>query len=251
MKFRDKIVLVTGAGSGIGKTTAISFAKEGANEIVNDLNSESAEKTAKEIKKLGREAIAVTADVSNYYEVKKMIETSIKCFERIDILVNCAGVIDIYKPEELPKEEWEKTININLSGVFYCCQLAGKEMIRRKSGQIINISSMAGLGGAPNQAAYTASKHGVVGLTKTLAVDWAKHNIRVNCICPGLTETAMFRQIMRKDPQTFLKRRKRIPMGRPAKPEEQANVIMFLASEEASYLNGAIINVDGGQLALR
>ena len=250
MKLKEKVALVTGAGAGIGKAIAISFAKEGANIILNDVNKENAIQVAGEIKKLGRKCEVHIVDVGHYESVKKMTEEVIKSFGRIDILVNNAGIASRTPAEKITEKIWHKVININLNGVFFCSKAVGTHMIERRNGNIINISSMAGIAAIPNDLPYVASKHGVIGITRALAIEWAKYNIRVNCICPGLTITPLVEMVSAKEPKLFSERIERIPLGRPATPNDQAQVAMFLASDESSYVTGHVIPVDGGMSAL-
>ena len=250
MKLKDKVALVTGSGSGIGKAIAIGFAKEGADVILNDLSGDILIPVANEIKSLGRKCEIQITDVSDYKSVAKMAEAAVNEFGRIDILVNNAGIASRTPAIELTPEIWGKVININLTGVFFCSIAIGKYMIEMRKGNIINISSMAGIAAIPNDLPYVASKHGVIGLTRGLAIEWAKYNVRVNCICPGLTLTPLVERAQAKEPALFAERIKRIPIGRPATVEDQAQAAIFFASENSSYITGHIMPVDGGMSAL-
>jgi NAD(P)-dependent dehydrogenase (short-subunit alcohol dehydrogenase family) len=249
-KLEGKVALVTGGGRGIGKAIALLFAKEGAKVIVNDISSDSAEKVAQEIKSSGKSALPFRADVSNYDEDKKMVQTAISEFGDIHILVNNAGIPSGFPAEEITLSQWNRMLGVCLSGPFYLCQLVGKQMITARSGKIVNMSSMAGLFGPILMADYSAAKHGVVGLTKALGVEWAKYNINVNCICPGITETEMAREWGSKYPDVMAKRLARVPLKRLAQPEDMASVALFLASSDSDYMTGSVLSVDGGNGAL-
>lgn len=250
MKLKNKVALITGSGSGIGKAIAICFAKEGADVILNDVDSDILLPVAKDIRSLGRKCEVQAADVSDYNSVLKMVDAAIKEFGHIDILVNNAGVTSRTPARELTPDIWGKVININLTGVFLCSLAVGKYMIERQQGNIINISSMAGIAAIPNDLPYVASKHGVIGITRGLAIEWAKHNVRVNCICPGLTVTPMVEKMQAKEPALLAERAERIPMGRPSTVDDQARAAVFFASEDSSYITGHIMPVDGGMSAL-
>lgn len=249
-RFKEKVVLVTGAGAGIGKAISIMFAKEGADLVLNDINKKNAIKVADEIQKIGRKSEVHICNIGHYDSVKKMAEESIKQFGHIDILVNNAGIASRTPAEKLTKEMWNEVLNVNLNGVFYCSKTIGIHMIERRCGNIINISSMAGTAAIPNDLPYVASKHAVIGITRALAIEWARYNIRVNCICPGITMTPLVEKVSIQEPDFFSKRIERIPLGRPATPDDQAKVALFLASEDSCYVTGHVIQVDGGMSAL-
>lgn len=249
MRFKDKIVVITGAGSGMGRAAAKMFASDGATVAVNDLNPEAANATVDAIAKAGGRAYALPGDVASEEIAVASIKKVVSEFGRIDVLVNNAGISTIQPATEYAA--WRKTMSINLDAPFFWSRAAAVEsMIPNRSGAIVIVSSNAGFAAFPGDVGYIASKHGVTGLTKALAVEWAKHNIRVNCLCPGLTETAMIKQMEALDANRFVERRRRIPMGRIGKPEEQAAAMLYLASDEASYVTGLIMNNDGGQMAL-
>jgi len=250
-KLEGKISLVTGAGRGIGKAISLKLAKEGSTVVLNDVDFETLKNTRGEIESFRKEkTIMIKADVSNYNEDKKMVEKILNKFHKIDILVNNAGIEGGYSAEEISLGQWNKMIGVCLNGVFFLSQLVGKEMIKQKSGKIINISSMAGLFAPPFMADYTAAKHGVVGLTKALAIDWAKYNINVNCVCPGLTKTKMVEQLKNKKPEFMKERINRIPLKRLATPEDIANGVLYLASSDSDYVTGFALCIDGGNQAL-
>jgi len=249
-KLEEKVALVTGAGRGIGKAIALLFAKEGGKVVINDIDFESAKEVAQQIQLIGKTALPFQADVSNYDEDNDMVQAAISEFGAIHILVNNAGIPSGCPAEEITLSQWNKMLGVCLSGPFYLCQLVGKQMIAARSGKIVNISSMAGLFGPILMADYSAAKHGVVGLTKALGVEWAKYNINVNCICPGITETEMAREWGSKYPDVMAKRLARVPLKRLARPEDMANAALFLASSDSDYMTGSVVCVDGGNGAL-
>lgn len=246
MKLEGKVAIITGAGLGIGRAVAHRFAQEGAMLVLNDIIEERLEEVGKALPI----ARLVVGDVAYPATAERIVTAAMEKFGRIDILVNNAGISHAYPAEDLSSDEWERIVAVNLSGEFYMAQAVGKCMIKQRFGCIINVASMAGLHGIPENVAYVASKHGVVGLTKALTVEWARYGIRVNCVCPGLTATPMVEALEKEAPTIFRERKKRIPVGRLATPEEQAAVILFLASDEASYVSGLIANVDAGSHAL-
>jgi NAD(P)-dependent dehydrogenase (short-subunit alcohol dehydrogenase family) len=248
---KGKVVIITGARRGMGRSHALSFAKEGAKIVVSDISLEDCQKVVKEIEKLGGEAIAIKCDVTKKKEVEEMVKKTIEKFGKIDILVNNAGICQFKPFLDLTEEEWDRTIDINLKGYFLCAQAAAKEMVKRKSGVIINITSIAmgqvGIG-FPNLAHYSASKGGIVAMTETLALELAPYNIRVNAIAPGAIETPMI-DPLKTDPKTMEATLARIPLHRVGKPEEVSNLVLFLASNKSSYMTGSTVVIDGGWLA--
>ena len=246
MKLKGKVALITGAGRGIGKAIALEFAREGASIVVNYSKSKKeADETVNEINKLGPKAISVRADVSKKDEVENMFESSLKEFKRIDILVNNAGIISVAAIEKITEEDWNRLIDVNLKGVFLCSQAASKIMMRQKTGKIINISSMAALWGQPDILPYCMSKGGVAQLTKSLAVEWAKYNIQVNDIAPGLFITPLTKDIF-TEPVMNKRLREKTPMGRLGKLEELQGAAIFFASSASDFVTGETIRVDGG-----
>lgn len=249
MRFKDNVVVITGAGSGMGLAAAKLFAKEGAVVAVNDLNPDSVGAAVRDIEAAGGRAFGLPGDVTDEQVAIASIKSVVAKHGRIDVLINNAGISTI-KPA-VAYDQWRKSLAVNLDAPFYWSRAAATEsMIPNKKGAIVNVSSNAAFAGFPDDVGYISSKHGVVGLTRALAVEWAKFNIRVNCLCPGLTETNMVKKMEELDPQRFVIRRARIPMGRIGKPEEQAKAMLFLASDDASYVTGLIMNNDGGQMAL-
>lgn len=246
MMFKGKVAIVTGAGRGIGKATAIALAEEGAKVVVSDLNLQSALDTSSEIRVMGFEALPVKADVSSKKEVTELVEATIRVHERIDILVNNAGIFSTTSIENMTEEEWENVINVNLKGVFLCSQAAMRSMKKQRGGKIVNIASLAAkVGGVFAGADYAASKAGVICLTKSLAKQLAPYGVNVNAVAPGVIETEMIRNWPKEVKDDFLKR---IPLGRLGTPEEVAEVVVFLVSDGARYVTGATIDVNGGFL---
>ena len=247
----NKVALVTGARRGMGKAHSIALAKQGAKVVVTDISQEECQLVVDEIKSMGGEAIALKLDVSNVVEVNQVFDEVVKQFGRLDILVNNAGIFAPKPALELTEEDWDKTIRINLKGEFLCAQRAAKEMAKNNWGRIINIASVAsgGVGvGISGGAHYTASKGGIIGMTETLADEWASLGINVNAIGPGAIDTPMTStsQIPEEAMKAMLAG---VPLKRIGKPEEVSAAVVFLASEEASYVTGATFYVDGGWLA--
>lgn len=246
-----KVAIVTGARRGIGRGIALKLAEAGADVVVSDISLEDCQKVAGEIEALDRKGLAVKCDVTQKSEVEEMVAQTVKEFGKVDILVNNAGIAGTKPFLEMTEEDWDKVLDINLKGQFLCAQSAVKEMVKQKSGRIINLASIAagqtGVGFAQS-AHYCASKGGVTAMTEAMAVEFAPLGINVNAIGPGIIETAMTEDFLadEKMKQWLLSR---IPKGRFGKPEDVAAVAVFLASDEADYVNGATIFVDGGYLA--
>jgi 3-oxoacyl-[acyl-carrier protein] reductase len=249
MRLSGKTAIVTGARRGMGRAIALAMAREGANVVVSDISQEDCQKVVDEIEKLGRKGLALKCDVSSSDDVENMVKKTVAEFGKVDILVNNAGIIG-YKPFlELTDEDWDKTLNVNLKGQFLCARAAARVMAKNKWGRIINIASISsgGCGIAfPLIAHYTASKGGVVALTEALALELTSQGINVNAICPGAIDTDMAKGA--KESGQLAQVLARIPKGRLGKPEEIANLAVFLASEESDYISGAPIVIDGGWL---
>jgi len=249
---KGKVAIITGARRGMGKSHALALAQAGAKVVVSDISQEDCEKVVEEIKKNKGEAIAVKCDVSKKEEVENVIRQAIEKWGRVDVLVNNAGICQFKPFLELTEEEWDRTLDINLKGYFLCAQTAAKEMVKQKSGVIINIASIA-MGqvgvGYPMLAHYSASKGGIVALTETMANELALYNIRVNAIAPGAIDTPMV-EAVKADPKTLEASLARIPMHRLGRPEEVSNLVLFLASDESSYMTGSTVVIDGGYLTI-
>jgi len=241
MKLENKVAIITGSGSGMGKAEALRFAKEGARVTVADMDGASAKAVADEINAAGGKAIAVTANVTKTDDILAVIKAAEDAFGPIDILVNNAGVFDKYASVlDTPLERWNFLLGVNLTSMFEFSKAVLPGMIERKHGTIVNIASVAGLVAAKGGAAYTVSKHGVIGLTKNLCSDYARYGIRVNAICPGTIETPLIADVadsIPKDP---------IPARRFGQVDEVADLAVFLASDDARFLNGAAVPIDGG-----
>ncbi|HRR45614.1 MAG TPA: SDR family NAD(P)-dependent oxidoreductase [Candidatus Paceibacterota bacterium] len=248
----NKVAIVTGARQGMGKAHAFTLAEAGAKVVISDLSLADCQKVAEEIeKKYSVKTLAIKCDVSQKEEVENLVKETINQFKKIDILVNNAGICQNKPFLELTEEDWEKTININLKGEFLMAQEVAKEMIKQKSGSIINIASIAmgqeGIGFL-NLVHYCASKGGVIGMTEAMALELAPYNIRVNAVAPGIIETPMI-NFLKTDSQSLENSLSRIPLRRLGKPEEVSNLVLFLASDESSYITGSTLVIDGGYLA--
>lgn len=245
-----KVAVVTGSSRGIGRAIAIKFAREGASVVVNSRKKADAEKVVKEIMEEGGRAVAIEADVSKAKDVQKLVAAAVKSFGKLDIFVNNAGIISFSSFLELKEEDWDALMAVDLRGVYLCMQAAAKQMIKQgKGGKIINISSIAGFIGIPRLAHYCAAKAGVIELTKEAAIELAPYKINVNSIGPGAIKTDMTKGI-EDDPEQLKQILARIPLGRLGEPEDIANAAAFLASDEADYMTGEVVFVDGGWLTL-
>ncbi len=248
-QFDGKVALVTGGGSGIGRAAILLLARDGAKVLVSDIADESGNETVQAVKKAGGEAAFVRTDVSNPDDCRKMVEAALSQFGRLDIAVNNAGIGgESNTVADYSVEGWQKVISINLNAVFYCMKFQIPAMLKNGSGSIINMASILGTVGFPNSPAYVASKHGVVGLTKAAAVEYANQGVRVNAIGPGFIQTPMIQQL-EADKQANEMLVSLHPIGRLGKAEEVAELIIWLASDKASYVSGSYYNVDGGYLA--
>jgi len=246
---RDKVAVVTGSGRGIGRAIALALAKDGADIVVSDSDEEGMNLVKQEVENIGRRSMPCKVDVSIKKEVDNLMDMTVKEFGKIDILVNNAGVAILNLIENFTEEDWNKVLSVNLTGVFFCSQAAGKEMIKNKKGKIINISSIRGKVAAPMCVAYSTSKAGVIALTKALAVEWAKYNIDVNAVAPGYIKTSLIQREIDRGVISEGDMVRRTPKGRLGTPEEIAEVVKFLASDKSNYITGTTIYVDGGLLA--
>jgi len=249
-----KIALITGGGSGIGRSSALAFAREGAKVIVSDVDSEGGKETVRMIQAAGGTAVFVKADVSKAAEVEELVKKGVETYGRLDCALNNAGIQgDIKQTAECSQENWDRIIAINLTGVWLCMKYEIPYMLQQRSGAIVNTASNFGLVGSIGMPAYAASKHGVLGLTKTAALEYAKAGIRVNAVCPGPTQTPLVDRILNAQPQIAnqiveaIKARE--PLGRMGQPEEIAEAVVWLCSEAASFVTGAALAVDGGFVA--
>ncbi len=246
MRLKGKVVLITGSTRGIGKEFALGFAKEGADVIINGRNLEKAKFFAKEIEGLGVRSMAIGADVSLSQDVTRMVDETVHQFGRIDILLNNAGVNPfILEAEKIQEEGWDQVLDVNLKGVFLCCQAVGKKMIQQGGGKIINISSAAGLLGEQGFLPYCVSKAGVMVLTRILAYEWSRYHILVNAIAPGFVAGGMNTPILNKE-VLLSGLTQKVPLKRLGNPEEIVKIALFLASEDSGYINGTTIVADGG-----
>jgi len=243
MDFKGKTVLVTGSARGIGKAIARKFAGKGAKIVISDVLAELAEETAEEFKKDGFDAIAIKADVTNKDDVKNLIDETVAKFETLDVVVNNAGITRDTLMMRMKESDWDLVLNINLKGAFLVIQAASKVMMKQRSGKIVNISSVVGKMGNAGQANYSASKAGLLGLTKSAARELASRNITVNAVAPGFIKTEMTDKLPDDVKADF---EKTTPLSRFGDPEDIANAVAFLASDDASYITGQVLGVDGG-----
>jgi NAD(P)-dependent dehydrogenase (short-subunit alcohol dehydrogenase family) len=249
MRLKDKNAIVTGAGSGIGRAIALGYVAEGARVVAADLNFSAAQQTVEAIQTAGGQGLAVAVDVSQRAQVTTMLATALEAYARIHILVAGAGTSTFAHFLDLPEEDWDRVMGVNLKGMYLCGQLVARHMAAQGGGVIVNITSQVGGVAQEGVAHYIASKGGAKMLTKAMALDLVAHGIRVNALAPGLTNTGMT-QIDTEEGWAFRQKRlTRIPMGRAAEPEEMVGAAIFLASDEAPYMTGATLVVDGGYLA--
>lgn len=250
MNLNQKIAIVTGASSGIGEATAVELANRGATVIVSDINTENGQSVVNTINKNGGKAIFIKANVANDREVNALIDEVLVQFGRLDIMINNAGIAgNLSFFEHISDEDWNSIIAVNQTGVFYCMRAALKIMKAQKSGCIVNTSSVAGIGAAPRMGAYAASKHAVIGMTKTAAAEYAKYNVRVNAICPTIIKTPMGMGYMDEDIQVQQMVKSAIPMKRFGEADEVARTVCWLCSDDASFITGESVRIDGGMKA--
>ena len=248
MRLKGKVALITGAGSGIGRESALLFAREGASVVVADVVAEAGRETVSAIEANGGRAVFVRSDVSRAADVRAMIEAAEESYERLDVLFNNAGIFPAADGSVLETDEatWDLVMSVNLKGVFLGCKYGIPALLRSGGGSIVNTASFVALmGAATPQIAYTASKGGVLSMTREIAVEFARRGIRANAICPGPVETPLLAELF-SDPARRARRMVHIPPGRLARPEEIARAALFLASDESSYINGTAFTVDGG-----
>lgn len=243
MRLRDRTAIITGGGRGIGEAIAKKLASEGANVAVVDLDKSTADQCAKAI---GERSFAIAADVSNRDEVEMMVKQVHESFGRIDLLINNAGWERIGPFLESTPEDWDKVIGINLKGVIHTCKAVLPIMAEQSNGKIVNIGSDAGRVGSTGEAVYSATKGGVIAFSKTLAREMAKHSINVNVVCPGPAKTPLFQKAVEENPKLGKALEKAIPFRRLAEPEDIANAVCFLVSDEAAYITGQTLSVSGG-----
>lgn len=247
LDFNGKVALVTGASSGMGLATAQAFAEAGAAVVLADIREDAVRSEAQKLVAAGRKAIAVRCDVSDDVQVEQMVERTVAEFGRLDAAFNNAGVMARIAPTaESTREEWDRVIGINLRGVWISMKYELRQMERQSSGAIVNNASVGALTGNPGIGSYIASKHGVVGLTRTAALEYIKHGIRVNAINPGLIDTQIARDVVSGNEQAYAEIAKHVPIGRAGRPEEIASVVLWLSSPGASYVVGHALTVDGG-----
>ncbi|MFC1621171.1 3-oxoacyl-[acyl-carrier-protein] reductase [Candidatus Omnitrophota bacterium] len=240
-----KVALVTGGARGIGREIALSLAREGANIALCDVNLEEAEKTAKEIRDLGRDCIALKADVTSLKDVQDMMDKILDKLSKLDILINNAGITKDGLVLRMSEQDWDKVIAVNLKGCFICTKVASRVMLKQRFGKIVNLASIIGIMGNIGQANYAASKAGIIGLTKSVAKELAPRGVSVNAIAPGFIKTEMTAKLPEDIQKKMLSF---IPLGRFGEPKDVANLALFLSSENSSYITGQVIQIDGGML---
>ena len=243
MELAGKVALVTGAAQGIGKAIALLLAKNGAEVVVSDINLEKAQETANEIQGMGRRSFAIKVNVTDLKDVERMVGAIVEQFGRIDILVNNAGITRDRLILRMTEEDWDAVLDVNLKGTFSCTKAVIRYMSKQKSGKIVSIASVSGEMGNPGQANYAASKAGVIGFTKTIAREFAGRGINVNAIAPGYIQTPMTDAVPEKAKEEL---KRMIPMERLGQPEDVAQAVLFLVSENSSYITGQVLNVNGG-----
>ena len=246
MKLAGKVAIITGASKGIGKGIAVRYAKEGASVVLASRSMGLLSSIVDQIKKEGGKALALKVDVCRHESVEAMVAESVKHFGRLDIMVNNAGISMAHPSEELLPKDWQRALDTDLSGLFYGCQCAARRMIPQGGGCIINITSLYGIVAAPGRAAYCASKAAANMLTKVLAIEWAKKNIRVNAIAPGYIRTELVQGIIDKGLISVPAIEKRTPLGRIGEVQDLMGLAVYLAGDESGFMTGSVINIDGG-----
>ena len=248
VRLLDKVAIITGAASGIGKATAILFAEHGAKVVVADIDSDGGEQTVTDIQNAGNTALFVRTDVTNSTDTQNVVAQTLDSYGKLDILFNNAGIAMRLPVAELSEEDWHRCLDVNLNGVFLCAKAAIPAMQKNGGGSIINMSSIYGIVGADVRAAYVASKGAVTNLTRGMALDYAQDNIRVNCICPGFVETPLVAGVV-KTPEEYQKLADKHPMRRLGQPREIAYGALYLASDESAFVTGIALPIDGGYTA--
>jgi len=245
-RLEQRIAIVTGAGQGIGRAIALGLAREGAGVVIADVNEESANTVRKEIEAAGGKAFSIRADVSNENSIEAMVDKTLEAFRRVDILVNNAGIFPTSSVEEMSEADWDRVIGTNLIGTFLCARAVVPTFLKQGSGRIISLTSGRAFQGAKNGAHYAASKAGIIGFSKSLALELAPHGITVNVICPGITDTAQPRG--HQTEEQIYAQAQRIPLGRIGQPEDLVGPAIFLASDAAAFITGQTILVNGGSI---
>jgi len=245
MRLKDKVVLITGGARGIGQAIAMCFAKEGADIVIGDVDLEEAQKTCRDIEALGRQSLAIQLDVTDYAKVEEGINKILDKFGKVDILVNNAGITKDNLMLRMTQAEWDAVLSVNLKGTFNCIKAVSRPMIKHKAGRIVNIASIIGIIGNAGQANYSASKAGIIALTKSAAKELASRNINVNAVAPGFIQTDM---TVRLPEELKLKMKEAIPLNKFGSPDDVAAACLFLASEGSNYITGQTIVVDGGMV---
>ncbi|MCX7921817.1 MAG: 3-oxoacyl-[acyl-carrier-protein] reductase [Clostridia bacterium] len=244
MQLKGKTAVITGSGRGLGKAIALKLAQMGANIVLNDIAvSDAVDETAEEFRAAGYNVAVTKGDVRNIEDVEAMINKAVETFGSIDILVNNAGITKDTLMIKMSEKDWDDVLDINLKGAFFCTKVAARIMMKQRSGKIVNIASVAGVMGNPGQANYSASKAGLIGLTKSTAKELSSRGITCNAVAPGLIQSKMTEVLPEKVRENYLNN---IPLGRFGTPEDVANVIGFLASEDSNYVTGQVIHIDGG-----
>lgn len=248
LNLEGKVAIVTGSGRGLGKAMALALADAGADLVVTARTQLEIEETAREIERKGRRVLAVPGDITDPGQVDHLVRQTIEHFKKINILVNNAGMVIVRPLQEMSLEEWQRTLDTNLTSLFLCCKAVGPYLIAQRQGKVINITSIDGAAGKATLVAYCASKGGVIQFTKALAVEWARYNIQVNAIGPGAFYTRPMAVVL-DDEKLGPVRRKKIPIGREGKPEELGPLVVYLASSASDFMTGETIFIDGGELA--
>jgi len=245
--FTNKVALVTGGASGIGRASALAFAREGAKVLVSDIAETRGQETVSMIREISGDATFIQADVTNWEEVSALIETTIGTYQHLDFALNNAGVQGVRaRTADYPEDEWQHVIDVNLNSVWYCMKFELEQMIKQRHGVIVNLASVAGLVGFPLHSAYSASKHAVVGLTKAAALEYIRKGIRINAVCPGFIDTPMVQNAKKEEPEYVQRLIERVPARRMGTPEEVAAAILYICSGQAGFVTGHTLVLDGG-----